>query len=303
MSALEGKSPQIDTHEATIEQKLGIRYTEIAQTSFEVARHVASLAIVEKLSHRDIYEKYTIADPYKEQLSERYMSITRQSLELAVKLGRLSTNEDSVQQTEADVLAFPSTKNIELANLTAHLTKREREMLELVASGHSNAEIARQKWVTEQTVKFHLSNVYDKLGVRNRTAAGRIYTDLLASGGSWEPSSVLPIRTSEAINKKISSGYTTGKLIDLLKSKIGEPLTYTMVGEILYDKGISNCGHRAGILMRNPSVLNAIAAENIYLERMKLEDLRGLEQLHWRTVVFVPRELQEQIKADEDAFV
>ena len=51
------------------------------------------------------------------------------------------------------------------------LTSREFEILVLVASGASNAEIARQLWVTEQTVKFHLSNVYRKLGVSNRTQA------------------------------------------------------------------------------------------------------------------------------------
>jgi DNA-binding NarL/FixJ family response regulator len=53
----------------------------------------------------------------------------------------------------------------------ATLTPRELEILRLVAGGASNARIARQLWVTEQTVKFHLSNVYRKLGVSNRTEA------------------------------------------------------------------------------------------------------------------------------------
>jgi NarL family two-component system response regulator LiaR len=53
------------------------------------------------------------------------------------------------------------------------LTRREREILALVAEGHSNAAMARQLWVTEQTVKFHLSNIYRKLDVPNRTAATR----------------------------------------------------------------------------------------------------------------------------------
>jgi DNA-binding NarL/FixJ family response regulator len=55
----------------------------------------------------------------------------------------------------------------------AELTKREREILQLVAEGHSNAQLARMLWVTEQTVKFHLSNVYRKLNVANRTEAAR----------------------------------------------------------------------------------------------------------------------------------
>ena len=53
------------------------------------------------------------------------------------------------------------------------LTRRELEILTLVAEGHSNAQLARMLWVTEQTVKFHLSNIYRKLGVANRTEASR----------------------------------------------------------------------------------------------------------------------------------
>jgi DNA-binding NarL/FixJ family response regulator len=53
------------------------------------------------------------------------------------------------------------------------LTGREREILRLVAEGHSNAKLAKMLWVTEQTVKFHLSNVYRKLNVSNRTEASR----------------------------------------------------------------------------------------------------------------------------------
>jgi len=51
------------------------------------------------------------------------------------------------------------------------LTTREREILGLAAEGHTNGQIARSLWVTEQTVKFHLSNTYRKLGVANRTEA------------------------------------------------------------------------------------------------------------------------------------
>ena len=51
------------------------------------------------------------------------------------------------------------------------LTTRELEILRLVASGATNGVIASRLWVTEQTVKFHLRNVYRKLGVANRTEA------------------------------------------------------------------------------------------------------------------------------------
>ena len=53
------------------------------------------------------------------------------------------------------------------------LSNRELEVLKLVAGGATNGDIARKLWVTEQTVKFHLSNVYRKIGVANRTEASR----------------------------------------------------------------------------------------------------------------------------------
>jgi DNA-binding NarL/FixJ family response regulator len=53
------------------------------------------------------------------------------------------------------------------------LTERERTILQAVASGMTNKAISREFWVTEQTVKFHLTNIYRKLGVANRSGATR----------------------------------------------------------------------------------------------------------------------------------
>ena len=55
----------------------------------------------------------------------------------------------------------------------AGLTPRELEVLSLAALGLTNGSIGRRLWVTPQTVKFHLSNCYRKLGVANRTEATR----------------------------------------------------------------------------------------------------------------------------------
>lgn len=53
------------------------------------------------------------------------------------------------------------------------LTPKEKIILQHVAQGKSNLDIANEIFVTEQTVKFHLSNIYRKLGVANRTEATR----------------------------------------------------------------------------------------------------------------------------------
>jgi DNA-binding NarL/FixJ family response regulator len=53
------------------------------------------------------------------------------------------------------------------------LSERETAVLEAVARGLSNREIGRELWISEQTVKFHLRNLYRKLGVSSRTEAAR----------------------------------------------------------------------------------------------------------------------------------
>ena len=55
----------------------------------------------------------------------------------------------------------------------AGLTARELAILTALAQGKSNAAIAKELWVAPQTVKFHLTNIYRKLGVANRTEAAR----------------------------------------------------------------------------------------------------------------------------------
>jgi DNA-binding NarL/FixJ family response regulator len=51
------------------------------------------------------------------------------------------------------------------------LTKRELTVLAAIGRGLSTREISRELWVTEPTVKFHVRNIYAKLGLRNRTDA------------------------------------------------------------------------------------------------------------------------------------
>jgi DNA-binding NarL/FixJ family response regulator len=77
------------------------------------------------------------------------------------------------QAAEGTVYYPPPPAAVPAVKDTADLTERERTILTAVMRGLSNKAISQEFWVTEQTVKFHLSNVYRKLGVPNRTAAAR----------------------------------------------------------------------------------------------------------------------------------
>jgi DNA-binding NarL/FixJ family response regulator len=84
----------------------------------------------------------------------------RQTFESSIYFGK-STSANGITPSPEPQLDHPD------------LTRRELEILRLVAEGSSNSQLARMLWVTEQTVKFHLSNIYRKLGVSNRTEASR----------------------------------------------------------------------------------------------------------------------------------
>jgi DNA-binding NarL/FixJ family response regulator len=66
-------------------------------------------------------------------------------------------------------------------------TDREMEILALVSEGLTNAQIARRLRVSDNTVKFHLQNVYLKLGVRNRTEAAAYFLRHRAGAAAARP--------------------------------------------------------------------------------------------------------------------
>jgi DNA-binding NarL/FixJ family response regulator len=81
----------------------------------------------------------------------------------------------AIRQVAAGQLVFPDVVRRWLLYKPAQdpnaLTDREETVLELVAEGKSNAQIGVALCLSENTVKFHLKNLYSKLGVTNRTEA------------------------------------------------------------------------------------------------------------------------------------
>lgn len=98
----------------------------------------------------------------KANLAAKYMAIAKASQEIAELLMRQTLGLRPVK-SEFD---------------SKGLTVRELDVLGLVSMGFSNKEIGSRLFVAEQTVKFHLSHVYSKLEVPNRTAASLIAHEL-----------------------------------------------------------------------------------------------------------------------------
>jgi DNA-binding NarL/FixJ family response regulator len=84
---------------------------------------------------------------------------------------------EAIRQVAQGRLVFPRaaqrwlTGGRQPAHAAVDLSQRELEVLEKLARGLPNAEIAAELLVSENTVRFHLKNIYEKLGVTNRTEA------------------------------------------------------------------------------------------------------------------------------------
>jgi DNA-binding NarL/FixJ family response regulator len=88
----------------------------------------------------------------------------------AVAFVAKSAPVESLESAIKDALEWAACGDEPLGSL---LTHREREILTLVAEGRTNGETARLLWLSPETVKFHLANVYRKLHVSNRSEAAR----------------------------------------------------------------------------------------------------------------------------------
>lgn len=98
------------------------------------------------------------------------------------------TAEVELAQLERRTAAVTGTAATRLitadARLQSVLTRREVEVAKLLATGQTNAEIARRLFVSEATVKTHVSHVLKKLGASNRAQAASIVMHLTRAAES-----------------------------------------------------------------------------------------------------------------------
>ena len=146
---------------ASSEELSGLDLVRETQKRVESLRVLALSAAAEPAQIDAAFEGGVLAYVIKTARPEDLASAVRQSFEHSVffagdRRGGNGATSAAESATETDIL-----------------TRRELEILRLVAEGHTNAQMAQMLWVTEQTVKFHLSNIYRKLDVANRTEASR----------------------------------------------------------------------------------------------------------------------------------
>ena len=97
---------------------------------------------------------------------------------LGIWLGlKLTKKKETVVVKEIRVAAQPFSVN-ETRLRELGITRREREILELIAMGLSNREIAEKLFVSENTIKTHSSRLFDKLSAKRRTQAVQIGKEL-----------------------------------------------------------------------------------------------------------------------------
>lgn len=98
----------------------------------------------------------------------------------ALKTGAPEATLAAIRQVAHGQLVFPEAARRWLTDsqkrgASNQLTDREEDVLKLLAGGASNAQIASRLGLSESTVKFHLRNLFAKLGVTNRTEAAAHY--------------------------------------------------------------------------------------------------------------------------------
>lgn len=107
-------------------------------------------------------------------LKEAAVSLVEKSL-IKVHAGEIWLDSNTTAAVIRQFVSTPGmeyppafTSNGKAPRERAQLSQREREIIVLIAQGYKNKEIAEKMFITEQTVKNHLHNVFDKLGVSDR---------------------------------------------------------------------------------------------------------------------------------------
>jgi DNA-binding NarL/FixJ family response regulator len=111
------------------------------------------------------------------QLGEEIFAMTWREGQSMTPEQALAAQGPAAITKQASSISQPETTDESSSTLSAGLTKREAEVLRLIARGLTNADIAAQLVISPLTVNAYLRSIYSKLGVSSRTAAMRYAID------------------------------------------------------------------------------------------------------------------------------
>ena len=123
------------------------------------------------------------------------------------------------------------------------LSNRESEVAELVSKGLSNKEVANQLFVTEKTVKFHLTNIYKKMSVKSRA---QLIVWCLPHLGFVESEPVIQPRPEMAAGAAVSLVNTIPVGNTTVTSQINSQAAAAAAAPIRSDLGSANGGGHGG---------------------------------------------------------
>lgn len=161
-----------------------------------------NLAIIAEPDIEEIFDNLNIKDGYKNaqlggkncaflsadnSFSTNLETIKRLNVKSIVEITKSQiTNENLVNEEGIEYIGFlvkGSNKKAYIKSMLScfmnekcestsdNLSQREKEVLELISKGYSNKEIAKELYLSEKTVKNHVSNIFKKINVTDRTKA------------------------------------------------------------------------------------------------------------------------------------
>jgi LuxR family maltose regulon positive regulatory protein len=143
---------------------------QIALMKMLALRAVANyLSQEEKIAIQDVQSAIDIAKP--EGLMQTFLDEGEPMAELLYKAAVQGIFPDFISQLLERFPVSLESEGRKKGSLVDPLSNREIEVLELMAKGHTNQEIAEELVLSLYTVKSHARNIYGKLGVKNRTEA------------------------------------------------------------------------------------------------------------------------------------
>jgi DNA-binding NarL/FixJ family response regulator len=145
------------------------RACELVQFLATLPCPVRSVLMADEWRRRDVIEAFSHGAKGLINSQDADFARLRKAVE-CVHRGQVWANSEQLNST-LDYLAESASKDRREAHAKSSLSAREREIAQLLAKGASNKQIADALHISERTVKNHLGNIFEKIGVRSRVQA------------------------------------------------------------------------------------------------------------------------------------